>query len=74
MISLFDQPRAVIPSSLKMIAALAWQAPSIVTLPLLIIFGIPVIQTIITGRYIYRRKLSVFGRQVRRLASTPDKL
>ncbi len=74
MISLFEQPPTVISSSHKMLAALAWQAPSIVILPLLIIFGIPVIQTITTGRYVYRRKLSVFGRQLRRLASTPDKL
>jgi ABC-type glycerol-3-phosphate transport system permease component len=67
MVSLFDQPSEVIPSSMKLLAALAWQAPSVVVLPLLIVFGIPVIQTMATGRYVYRRKLSVFGRQIEQL-------
>jgi hypothetical protein len=61
MVSLFRQAPEVVPSSVKLYAALLFQIPSIVVLPFLLYHGIPVIRTIITGRIVHRKKPSIFG-------------
>lgn len=61
MISLFRQASDVVPTSVKLYVALIYQVPSIVVLPLLLAYGIPVFRTIITGRYTYRKEPSIFG-------------
>lgn len=61
MISLFRLAPEVVPSSVKLYVALICQIPSVVVLPLLLAYGIPVVRTIITGRLIHRKKPSIFG-------------
>jgi len=61
MISLFRQASDVVPSSVKLYAALICQIPAIVVLPVLLAYGIPVFRTIVTGRIMHKKKPSVFG-------------
>jgi ABC-type glycerol-3-phosphate transport system permease component len=69
LISIFRQSSAAVPDSTKLLAALACQAPSVIALPLLIIYGIPVVQTITLGRFIHRRKISIFGSRAKKPAA-----
>jgi ABC-type glycerol-3-phosphate transport system permease component len=74
MVSMLRQSSAAVPSSTKLLAMLVWQVPSIIVLPLLIIYGIPVMQAITLGRFVYRRKMSVFGATVQKSPEGRDRI
>ena len=59
MISIFHQPADVIPTAEKLRAALIFQIPSLIVLPLLLIYGLPMVRTILTGRFGMRAKRGI---------------
>lgn len=59
MVSIFRQPPDIIPPSAKLLAALIFQIPSFIVLPFLLIYGMPMLRTILTGRFGVRARKGV---------------
>jgi ABC-type glycerol-3-phosphate transport system permease component len=59
MLSIFRQPSDIISPSAKLLAALIFQIPSFLVLPPLLIYGIPMLRTILTGKFGMRRKRGI---------------
>jgi len=59
MISIFHQPTDVISISEKLRVALIFQIPSLIVLPFLLVYGLPMLRTILTGRFGVRRKKGI---------------